>query len=223
MMRSMSSMLADHHQVRIMDEAIVDSVKLSSRYITARQLPDKSVSLLDTACARVSLSQSATPAAIEDTQRRIDQIVSTVSSLEYENATSGNCEVRITELNDEKVVLQEKLEQQQEQWQQEKDSVARIQQLQDQIEQDFRAASLADGDSAEPIPKKLNDTERDSIKSEMQALTKTLVETQGNQPMIQLNVNGQAIAEVVSNWTGIPVGKMVSDEIHSILDLAETA
>ncbi len=221
MMRSLSSMLAAHHRVRIMDEAIVDSVRLSSRYITARQLPDKSVSLLDTACARVALSQSATPASIEDTQHRIDQTATTISSLEYENATSGDCEARIKGLNDEKAALQEKLEKQLKQWQQEKQNVARIQQLQSQIEEDFRTASLADGETAEKPAKKLDDAERESIKSELQSLTKALADAQGDQPMIQVNVNGQSIAEVVSNWTGIPVGKMVSDEIHSILDLAE--
>ncbi|MCP4430448.1 MAG: type VI secretion system ATPase TssH [Gammaproteobacteria bacterium] len=221
MMRSLSSMLAAHHRVRIMDEAIVDSVRLSSRYITARQLPDKSVSLLDTACARVALSQSATPASIEDTQHRIDQTATTISSLEYENATSGDCEARIKGLNDEKAALQEKLEKQLKQWQQEKQNVARIQQLQNQIEEDFRTASLADGETAEKPAKKLDDAERESIKSELQSLTKALADAQGDQPMIQVNVNGQSIAEVVSNWTGIPVGKMVSDEIHSILDLAE--
>jgi len=92
MMRAISIMLANHHGVRIMDEAIVESVKLSSRYITSRQLPDKSVSLLDTACARVSLSQSATPAAVEDTRRRITQTEVNITSLERENATMGNCD-----------------------------------------------------------------------------------------------------------------------------------
>ena len=221
MMRSLSSMLADHHGVRIIDEAIVDSVKLSSRYITARQLPDKSVSLLDTACARVALSQSATPASIEDTQRRIEQTDNTINSLEQENATSGNCEARIKELDAEKSALQEKLGIQQKQWQQEKETVVRIQELQDQIEEDFHASRIADDLTAESLIKKLDDAERKSIKTELNTLTQSLAQIQGDEPMIQVHVNGQAIAEVVSNWTGIPVGKMVSDEIHSILDLAE--
>jgi type VI secretion system protein VasG len=221
MMRSLSSMLADHHGVRIIDEAIVDSVKLSSRYITARQLPDKSVSLLDTACARVALSQSATPASIEDTQRRIEQTDNTINSLEQENATSGNCESRIKELDVEKSALQEKLGIQQKQWQQEKETVVRIQELQDQIEEDFHASRIADDQTADPSVKILDDAERELIKTELNTLTQSLAQIQGDEPMIQVHVNGQAIAEVVSNWTGIPVGKMVSDEIHSILDLAE--
>ncbi len=222
MMRSISSMLADHHRVRIMDEAIVDSVKLSSRYITARQLPDKSVSLLDTACARVALSQSATPAAIEDTRRRIIQTETNITSLERENATLGNCDDRISELKSEKTRLQAEIETQQMQWQKEKEKVARIHELQTRIEADFHAQKVTDEPAAdESAPQKLDDKERESIKTELHELMQALSDLQGNSPMMQVNVDGQAIAEVVANWTGIPVGKMVSDEIHSILDLAD--
>lgn len=221
MMRSMSTMLADHHKVRIMDEAIVDSVKLSSRYITARQLPDKSVSLLDTACARVALSQSATPAAIEDTQRRITQTDTNITSLERENATLGNCDARIAELKEEKPRLEAELQAQQAQWQLEKEKVSRIHELQARIEEDFHAQNLSDDvKSAKDSPQPLDDAERDTIKKELHDLMQALTEIQKENPMMQVNVDGQAIAEVVANWTGIPVGKMVSDEIHSILDLA---
>ena len=209
MMRSISTMLANHHKVRIMDEAIVDSVKLSSRYITARQLPDKSVSLLDTACARVALSQSATPAAIENTQRRISQTDTNITSLERENATLGNCDLRIAELKEEKSRLQAELESQHNQWVEEKEKVEQIQQLQARIEEDFHTQHMPD------------DAERESIKKELHNLMQSLLQVQKDNPMIQVNVDGQAIAEVVANWTGIPVGKMLSDEIHSILDLAD--
>ncbi|MCP4491390.1 MAG: type VI secretion system ATPase TssH [Gammaproteobacteria bacterium] len=222
MMRSISTMLADHHRVRIMDEAIVDSVKLSSRYITARQLPDKSVSLLDTACARVALSQSATPAAIEDTQHRITQAETNITSLERENATLGNCDERIAVLKEEKIALETELEIQQAQWLKEKDQVSRIHELQARIEEDFHAQSLTKEQAAEDsAPQQLDDKARESIKTELHELMQALVDLQGDNPMMQVNVDGQAIAEVVANWTGIPVGKMVSDEIHSILDLAD--
>ena len=222
MMRSISTMLSDHHRVRIMDEAIVDSVKLSSRYITSRQLPDKSVSLLDTACARVALSQSATPAAIENTQRRITQVETNVTSLERENATLGNCDDRIAALKEEKASLEADFETQQAQWLKEKEKVSRIHELQARIEDDFHAQNLSEEQAAEEsAPQKLDDKEREEIKTELHELMQALVEIQGDNPMMQVNVDGQAIAEVVANWTGIPVGKMVSDEIHSILDLAD--
>ncbi len=222
MMRAISNMLSNHHKVRIMDEAIVDSVKLSSRYITARQLPDKSVSLLDTACARVALSLSATPAAIENTRRRIDQTETNITSLERENATLGNCDERIAELVEEKTRLEADLETQQAQWEKEKEKVSKIHELQSKIEEDFHAQNLSEDeakkdDAAQPLA----DEERDKIKTDLHQLMRELVDIQGDNPMMQVNVDGQAIAEVVANWTGIPVGKMVSDEIQSIMDLAD--
>ncbi len=221
MMRAISVMLAAHHRVRIMDEAIVDSVRLSSRYITARQLPDKSVSLLDTACARVSLSQSATPASVEDTRRRITQCETNITSLERENATLGNCEDRIAELVDSKSKLEEQLVKQEEQWDREREKVGEIHELQKQIEEDFNAQSLSEEEAKkEDAPKALTDDEREKIKGELHKLMEELTELQGDEPMIQVNVGSQAIAEVVANWTGIPVGKMVSDEIQSIMNLA---
>jgi len=220
MMRSISVMLAHHHGVRIMDEAIVDSVKLSSRYITARQLPDKSVSLLDTACARVSLSQNATPAAIEDTRRQITQYEANITSLERENATLGNCDKRIAELNEIKSKLENELETQHAQWDKEKEKVDQIHQLQGKVEVDFHAQNLSEDEAKkEDAPQKLDDTERKSIKTELHKLMNELTELQGDNPLIQVNVDGQAIAEVVANWTGIPIGKMVSDEINNVLDL----
>lgn len=222
MMRAISSMLSSHHGVRIMDEAIIDSVKLSSRYITARQLPDKSVSLLDTACARVALSHSATPAEIEDTRRRITQTEVNIRSLERENATLGNCDERIAELKQSNEKLKADLEIQLSQWEKEKEKVSQIRELEKKIDDDFHAQNLTDEEAKkDDAPKKLEDAERESVKTELHKLMKELVAIQGEAPMIQINVNGQAIAEVVANWTGIPVGKMVSDEIQNIMNLAD--
>lgn len=217
MMRAISVMLQNHHKVRILDEAIVDSVKLSSRYITARQLPDKSVSLLDTACARVALSQSATPAAIEDTRRRITQIETNINSLERENAALGNCEDAIKALMEEQGQQQEKLKEQEAQWDKERDLVGQIHALQQQIEDDFQASRKPEGDDG----KKLSEDDLQQVKDNLHGLMAELESLQGEEPMIQVNVDSQAIAEVVANWTGIPVGKMVSNEIQQILNLKE--
>jgi len=220
MMRAISEMLQNHHRVRIMDEAIVDSVKLSSRYITARQLPDKSVSLLDTACARVALSQSATPSAIEDTRRRITQCETTIQSLGRENASLGNYEEQIAALVAEKEELHTKLTQQEAQWDKEVTKVKEIQALQKQIEDDFVASNLSpEKAKAANAPKTLSDDEKATIKASLHKLREELAELQGETPMIQVNVDSQAIAEVVANWTGIPVGKMVSNEIKAVLEL----
>lgn len=222
MMRAISEMLQNHHGVRILDEAIVDSVKLSSRYITARQLPDKSVSLLDTACARVALSQSATPAAIEDTRRRIIQCERNIASLEREHAALDNCGERIEELVAEKTALEQELVTQEKQWEQEKELVVKIHALQKQVENDFHAQRLTEVEAqAEDAPVALSDADRESVKNELSDLMNQLDDVQKNTAMIQVNVGSQAIAEVVANWTGIPVGKMVSDEIQSILNLKD--
>jgi type VI secretion ATPase, ClpV1 family len=221
MMRAISVMLQNHHKVRILDEAIVDSVRLSSRYITARQLPDKSVSLLDTACARVALSQSATPAAIEDTRRRITQCDTNILSLERENATLGNCEDTIAQLKQERAELEETLKQQEIQWQQEKEVVAQIHELQNKIEEDFQF-SRKPVDAAENKDRQpLSAEELQDIKNQLHSLIAKLEEIQGEESMIQINVDSQAIAEVVANWTGIPVGKMVANEIQQVLNLGQ--
>ena len=222
MMRGIAGILQAHHGVRIMDEAIVDSVHLSSRYISGRQLPDKSVSLLDTACARVALSQSATPAAIEDTRRRITQCDTNLHSLERENAATGQCEERIAELRALKIELEDRLQTQQVQWDKESELVQKIHALQKQIEEDFLAQNLSEDDGKkDDAPKPLDDAERENVKTELHKLMAELETLQGDVPMIQVNVDGQAVSEVVANWTGIPVGKMVSDEINLVLNLRD--
>lgn len=220
MMRAISEMLQNHHRVRILDEAIVDSVHLSSRYIPARQLPDKSVSLLDTACARVALSQSATPAAIENTRRLITQAEKTIASLGKENASSGNYEEKIAQLTEEKTALEAELVVQEEQWEKEKEKVQEVHNLQKQIEDDYLARNTkADKTKPEDASKLLSSDELATVKASLHKLREELAALQGENPMIQGDVNSQAIAEVVANWTGIPVGKMMSNEIKAVLDL----
>lgn len=213
-MRAVSAMLERHHKVRILDEAIVESVKLSSRYITARQLPDKSVSLLDTACARVALSQSSTPSAIEDTRRQITQSNSTIESLARENASHGNYAQKIEQLEQQKIDLQKLLETQEAQWDAEKKNVAAIQELQQKIERIFQQQQAPEA-AAEL------QTELDDLRTQLTGLRDQLAQLQGESPLINVDVDGQAIAEVVANWTGIPVGKMVSNEIKAILELQD--
>lgn len=208
MMRAIAPMLEKHHGVRILDEAVVESVKLSSRYITARQLPDKSVSLLDTACARVALSQSATPAPIDDTRRQIVQCQSIIESLGRENAAHGNYEQEIQEQKELKEKLLVTLSEQEAQWQAERQLVASIRELQQSIDSSFTTEKQAPLD--------------EDLRKNLQEQRQALADIQKDSPLIQVNVDSQAIAEVVANWTGIPVGKMMSDEIQSILNLKST-
>jgi len=208
MMRGIATSLQQHHQVRILDEAIIASVKLSHRYIPGRQLPDKSVSLLDTACARVSLSQSSTPGAIEDCQRRIQRAMHTKAALVRENAATGDHQETLAELEQELVDTQSTLEQLTQQRQCEQTLIDQIRDIRKTIDDQFN--QNAELPSAE--------LERDKLS--LQDLTKQLKQIQGQQPLMQAYVDEQAIAEVIANWTGIPVGKMVSDEISAVQGIA---
>ena len=203
MMRGLLEKMESHHNVRILDEAIVDSVKLSHRYIAGRQLPDKSVSVLDTACAKVAIGQGATPALIEDATKRIQQLDAEISSLEREQVTGAAHDERLAELKEEKAKHEETLARFNEQWEKEKELVGKIREIRTKLE-----TGAADGDA-------------EGLKAELAKLNDELKSVQGENPLMQPTVNGQTVAEVISGWTGIPVGKMVSDEINAVLNLHE--
>ncbi len=226
MMRGLVETLEAHHNVRILDEAVVDSVRLSHRYISGRQLPDKSVSLLDTACARVGMSQSATPADIEDRRRRIEQIDVEEEILGRELATGGEHEKTLTALSEEKAEVESELAALEERWGQERDLIGQIRDLRLTLESahgndnDVVEGDAADGDAAESSE---GPSEEDLAKarSELDALSSQLEEIQGESPLMNVCVDGNAVAQIVANWTGIPVGRMVSNEIRAVLDLKE--
>ena len=212
MMRGIASSLEQHHRVRILDEAIVASVKLSHRYIPGRQLPDKSVSLLDTACARVALSQSSTPAAIEDAQRIIDSAERTIAKLRRENAVSGAHEEALATLEAEKAEAEQRLARLANQHAQEVELVGQIRRLREQIDAAFAEDERSEGADQSAIA---------DLKQQLAELSAQLQDIQGETPLMQPDVDEQSIAEVIANWTGIPVGKMVSDEIQAVQTLAE--
>jgi type VI secretion system protein VasG len=202
MMRGLVATLEKHHGVRILDEAVVESVRLSHRYISGRQLPDKSVSLLDTACARVSMSQAATPADVEDRRRRIEQIDVEIGILEREAATESGHADRLVERRAEREAVAAELTALEERWTSEKTLAAQIAELRVKIE----AASKAGEDIADLR------AQFDEASSAMKAL-------QGETPMLHVCVDGGAVASVVAAWTGIPVGRMVGDEIRTVMNL----
>jgi type VI secretion system protein VasG len=236
MMRGLVDMLQTHHGVRVLDEAVVESVRLSKRYISGRQLPDKSVSLLDTAAARVAISHSATPAPIEDARRRIQQLDVAIGILTRENVSGGNHDERLAELNKEKETTKAELDALETRFKQESELVQKIRTIRDQLEAGAQrggsvtppgpqgAAPTASAKPAapkEPVPSAppLSDDDRKRLRGELEQLTAQLKSLQGEDPLLQVCVDGQAIAEVVSNWTGIPVGRMVTDEINTVLNL----
>ena len=204
MLRGIVKAMAKHHRVRILDEAVVDAVKLSSRYITGRQLPDKAVSVLDTACAKIAIGQNATPAELEDSRRRRDALAAERESLAREAGAGADHAKRLGEIDAESAQVNERISTLEARWNQEKELVnAAIQQL------DALDALAADAPERKAAAETLNAT-RAQIK-----------QLQGQEPMVQALVDGATVAQVISGWTGIPLGKMVSDEIAVVLKLRE--
>ncbi len=203
MIRGLVSTLEAHHKVRILDEAVNEAVRLSARFIPSRQLPDKAVSLLDTACARVAMSQAAIPAPIEDRRRRISLIDTELGILEREAAAGADNEARQKELREERTTAETELKALETRWEEEKKLAAAI-----------AATRTAIEDPA-------NTEDKDALRKKLAEDNAALKALQGEQPLIFPVVDGQAIAEIVEGWTGIPAGRMQSDEIRTVLNLAE--
>src|ERR1700722_11385395 len=208
MLSGLLSTLEAHHKVRILREALVEAVRLSQRYIPARQLPDKAVSLIDTACARVAISRSATPPAVEDLQRRIEAMTRDIAVLRREQQTGRDHQADLAALAEEKAAAEARLRELEARWQRERELAEEIEGLRERL-------------AAAP-PAKTNDAaERARWRERLAALDSELEEVQGEAPLLFTQVDGQAVAEVVASWTGIPLGRMVGDEIRAVLGLRE--
>jgi type VI secretion system protein VasG len=223
MMRGLAGKLEAHHGVRILDDAIQDSVRLSHRYIPGRQLPDKSVSVLDTACARVAIGKSSIPAPIEDLRRRLENLAVEQHTLTRESAAGIDHSERLAAIEDERREAQEELDALETRWDQEKDLVDAIQEIRTRLEEAGEEASGEDveetsGEVAEPR----GEADSEALRAELAGKKAGLAALQGDQPLVMVDVDGQTIAEVISAWTGIPMGKMVADEIRAVLGLVDT-
>ena len=210
MLRSLMSALESHHGVIVLDDAVRASVKLSQRYIPQRQLPDKAVSLIDTACARVALSQHAKPSQLEFLERKLENLALEKTALLRENTLSYDVAQRLEEIEQLSVDYQKELDDIKERWQTEKELVAQLIDLRKRI---FDNQKADEQDTSEPLDKELP--------FRQQALMQELANHQGDNPLIFPLVDANTVAKVVSDWTGIPVGKMVKNELQSILDLSE--
>jgi type VI secretion system protein VasG len=191
---------------------VIEAVRLSKRYIPGRQLPDKGVSVLDTACARVAMSQNAIPAPIEDRRRRIELLTTAIEILGRESASGADHAADLDSLAAEKKAAQDELAALETRWAMEKELVAKLRELRDRLEADHLGKDPA---------KKLTDAQRASIREELAQAQANLAEIQAEEPLMQVSVDGQAVAEVIANWTGIPVGRMVSNEIRTVLGLKD--
>jgi len=226
-MRGLTDVMEDHHKVRILDEALVDSVKLSQRYIAGRQLPDKSVSLLDTACARVNLSQNSKPRQVEHLEKKLEEIIREVSILGKESEQDAIHQHRLEELALKQGSLEEELERVSDRWHQELDLVNNLNEL---MQKHNSAVTEAEEEEADAGDYSANDDSSSDISAldtndligELAQLRYELEQLQGESPMVYPEVDSRVVAEVVSDWTGIPVGKMQKSSIGVSLNLEET-
>jgi type VI secretion system protein VasG len=229
MLRGISAELEKHHGVLILDAALEAAVSLSHRYIPARQLPDKAVSLLDTACARVALSQHALPAAIEDLQRRIE-VLGIESGIAGREAAIGVGEhQRVEDIAVQVAAAQAELDLLETRRVEESALVERIVALRKQlspaavpqVQVETAEAGEANVDTDVDTPPAEPQRTPEEIRAELNKAQDKLVQLQGESPLILAAVDAQAIATVVADWTGIPIGRMVRDDAQSVLKLGE--
>src|SRR5579864_6934397 len=246
MLRGIVPSLEKHHKVRILDEGLTAAVHLSHRYLAGRQLPDKAVSVLDTACARLALGQSATPPAIEDSVRQIDDLAVQQRILERESAVGADHRERLEEIATKSREIESRLCELRTRFEKERDLVTTIRDLRTQLEgavassngnagalnsseipgvvadtgagatAPATAASSATAVAVEEAPKTLDVT---AMRIQLAQAEADLASLQGETPMIRVAVDAQIVGEVISAWTGIPVGKMMKDEISTVLSL----
>jgi type VI secretion system protein VasG len=249
MLRGIVPSLEKHHKVRILDEGLTAAVHLSHRYLAGRQLPDKAVSILDTACARLALGQSATPPAIEDSVRQIDDLAVQQRILERELAVGTDHRERLQEIATKSAEIESHLAGLRTRFQKESGLVTTIRDLRSQLESAAAsqngnaaarteipgvatevsvatpaaaatapeaAASSATATAVEEAPKPVDVA---AVRSQLALAEAELAALQGETPMIRVAVDAQIVGEVISAWTGIPVGKMMKDEISTVLSL----
>jgi type VI secretion system protein VasG len=259
MVRGVTSVLEKHHRVQVLDEALEAAVRLSHRYIPARQLPDKAVSLLDTTCARVAISQHAVPAQLDDCLRTIESLQTELEIIGREEAVGMNVAERKTSATEKLTASEQRRAELEQRWKEEKDIVDRILAIRAslrkgsekvegtgsdleraaQIQKDTAQKDTAQKDAAAvavvdppasaqgpggagPASAQANTEDREKLLAELGELQARLTALQGESPLILPSVDEQAVASVVQDWTGVPVGRMVKNEIETVLNLAET-
>jgi type VI secretion system protein VasG len=228
MLRGMARLMEAHFKVRIYDEAITEAVRLSHRYISGRQLPDKAISVLDTACAKVALGQNAQPALIENIRKHLDRMHAEIASLQREQASGGQHHGRLQELTAHSDAAAAELVLQTARWDAERALTEKIQAARKALEevasQNASQTAATTASPAKPGKKTAKDNAAHSMAASpgVQALQQLLAELkshQGESPLVPVQVDGHVVAEIVASWTGIPLGKMVKDEIKTVLNL----
>ncbi|MES2050045.1 MAG: AAA family ATPase, partial [Pseudomonadota bacterium] len=222
MLRGMAPLMEKHFGVRVYDEAITEAVRLSHRYISGRQLPDKAISVLDTACAKVALGQNATPVLLENIAKKLDRISAEIDSLDREQSAGASHSTRLQELREDSGALQTEHVELSTRWEQEKSLTGQIKTLRAKLEATKNASdAIVSGKTPGTFKagNKVKDAKANNATSELDILIDQLKQLQGDMPMVPVQVDGHIVAEIVAAWTGIPLGKMLKDEIKTVLNL----
>ncbi len=238
MLRGVASVMEKHHRVQLLDEALEAAVKLSHRYIPARQLPDKAVSLLDTSCARVAISQHAVPPEVEDSRHRIDGLNTELEIIGREKVVGIDTKQREADATAKLGEEKERLAKLEERWLAEKGLVdeilairAKLRGVVGKVEGTQTTLGKAADVAAKTVsidagPKGVDTTppaeSAEKLLAQLRELQSKLTELQGERPLILPSVDAQAVASVVADWTGIPVGRMVKNEVEAVLKLGDT-
>lgn len=223
MMRGIASTMEKHHRVQILDEALEAAVKLSHRYIPARQLPDKSVSLLDTSAARVAISQHAVPPTLDDSRKRLQALETEQRIIANEKSVGVETADREQRVENQLASEREREAALVQRWEAEKQVVDQILALRARLREDGGAIDTehTDDEADAAIEADASDTaERSALLAELVPLQSKLIQLQGEDPLILPTVDEQAVASVVQDWTGVPVGRMVKNEIDTVLNLS---
>ncbi len=231
MMRGVAASFEKHHKVQILDEAIEASVRLSARYIPASQLPDKSIKLIDTAAARVAISQHAVPAQVDDSRRIIEALETEINIVNKETAVGVNHKNRAAEVNERLKAERERLAGLEKRWTEEKELISKVIDIRSKLRAAGEAVDLKPGEiaadkaliekAAASLTAPMKPEERDRLLAELQGLQAKVTELQGENPLIFPCVDAQSVGSVVADWTGIPVGRMAKNEIEQVLKLAD--
>ncbi|MEL5878385.1 type VI secretion system ATPase TssH [Cereibacter sphaeroides] len=219
MCRGVAAVLERHHRVEILDEAVGAAVRLSHRYLPARQLPDKAISLLDTACARVAVSQHATPAEVEDIDRRAQALEIEAGILEREEAVGMDVTARRVEVEAARTAVAADRAAAEARWEAEKALVAEILELRARLRAEGDALDGTAAQAAEEAEPPRDD--RAALLDRLRRCSRDLAEAQGERPLILPTVDRQAVASVVQDWTGIPMGRMLASRNERALGLAD--
>ncbi|MFJ2683483.1 type VI secretion system ATPase TssH [Pseudomonas sp. NPDC087342] len=214
MLRGVAAKLEQHHGVQVLDAAIHEAVKLSHRYISGRQLPDKAISVLDTACARVALGQHDVPPPLESLRHRQNSLKDEVERLRREQATGLDHRERITLLESESISNVQAIRELETRWNEERVAVRELLETRREL---LALSERADSDK----PDENIDSRIDHLAAELVRLEAGLDAIRQDDPLVPEQVDTKTVAAVIAGWTGIPVGKMLADEAHAVRTLGQ--